>query len=457
MDTDSSQSKAVFTWESNFSQNMGSDIKYAAGTSTSVSASADSKISSGVSWSVNLAAAGGSMSFYESKTSLQFAGASFGMTEAYQKTHQDVFSVSVGSTKPVVYWTLRILAVLATISQATALLYAPKPWIKVDEDDVKKMAAAGAFNTSIYAGLAGPLLATLAVLALHINKSTTKLKLINKSKATLSISKNARAFIGVQDTNVGGASGLKFNRDEFELLSFAKNDALAFSNSGFGSGDTSYVRHGWEVVGFKDPDKDATRIKGSHEKLEIKSKDIDLETNDKSRITMRGSSINIASEGENHNSRVDIYSKGVTMLQAGTTKEAGKISLSDSQIKMETGALNIVMMPYDFNLSGLNDDQNIHMNKSGIEILHGRSGISLSNSGLDLCNGAIKIMNRSVRIPDIKRMMAVQQNYLKKQLEDRRKKMQELMENKISKVKSNCIELVDRVTRDVEAKLQNIK
>lgn len=461
-ETSAANGRTSFTWGHKFSSSAGSDLKFSAGNSSSVSMSADSKLSAGVSWSIGLGTSAG-LTLYDSKFSTHLAGASSGIEEAYQKSYKDTFSISVGSFDRTLYWKLKLFTGLAVTPQigvvaSLGATTAPLTY-DINDSEAKRLAGQWWVQAGMYAGAVSALGAALAACYLNFKKFSKKRERIDKSKATISVSKNSRAFIGVQ----GGskASGLQFQDGSFKLLSMG-GENVSFNRVGYEdpTAEKFLDRHGWEVVGLTDSHKAATEISGNNKKLKLKSSRIFFSAGEKTKISkitvgpFDSGHHGVKIEASGNKSRISLSSNQEILLAAGKSPTKGRLMLSDKSAKLQTGAAEISIDNKKFLISGYLQNQKIEVSKNGIIVGHGGNVMKIHTAGVDLCGGALKIFNGTVAIPAIEAEMAAQKKALEEEVSVRVELAELELNERIEQAETKLNDIINKITSEAEAALR---
>jgi len=464
--------RAKYNWGFDYKHSTGTDYKYSAGTSTSISISADTKISTGASYSINLGSLGGSFTVYDSKFSQHFGGASSGIETAYQKSYQDTFSIAISSTDPWLFKRIKyfstgliLMSVGTMLSSAATVL--PFQTLAKDEkkgiDEAKDIAAGWFAKTSYIASAVTAVVAAAGAVYMHVHKRGKPLKFNDTSTATIGLSKNSRAFLGVQNKKL--ASGLQFWNGEFRLAAHGVKDETngAFARASLADvakgQETKYARHGWEVVGFQDPQNALTEIKGDTTEIGIKSSDV--------RIWSEKDGLN---DGEIHIGTRGVGDRGITIgsemigvdakkeleLIGGNSGDKGILKMLDKSVTLKSGAIGIKLLAdRAFVVGGLVKDQSIAMNKQGVFIKNGSNdnSIVMNAAGMNLCNGAIKILGPTVMIKDIEENIKNQKAHLESQIQQKVKIAKDKLNEKMDDAIYMLAALIDDVQRTVETKI----
>lgn len=464
--------RAKYNWGFNYSHSTGTDYKYAAGTSTSVSVSADTKISTGASYSINLGSVGGSYTLYDSKFSKHFGGASSGIETAYQKSYEDAFSIAISSTDPWIFKRIKIYSailittsVVAAVSPAATVLpfqtLAKDTEKKIDEG--KDIAATWFARTSYIASAFTSITAAIGAISMHWHKHNKHLKIKDTSKATIGLSKNSRAFLGVQNNKL--ASGLQFWNGEFRLAAHGVKDETngAFARASLADvakgQETKYARHGWEVVGFQDPQNALTEIKGDTTEIGIKSSDVRI-WSEKDGLNDGEIQIGTRSVGDRGititSEMINMDAKKELELTGGNSADKSILKMLDESVTLKSGAIGIKLLAdRAFVVDGLAKDQSITMSRQGVFIKNGsdNSSIRLDAAGMNLCNGAIKILGPSVLIPDVEQKMTAQKAHLESQIQQKVKIAKDKLNEKMDDAIYMLAALIDNAGRTVETRI----
>ncbi len=450
-----------------YSASLGS-LSYSAGTSGSVSASVNTSVSLGASFSVSTGV-GGSFTLYDSRFSQHLWGGSSGLGEAHQKTYIDTFSIAVGSQDPWMVSMNKIFTVLAIISPAVLLAngavsgyfrHKNKDWDV--SDDVSKIQGYATLSVQNLIALGAGILAVIA----RVHKNRKTVKSVDDSKATLGISKNARAFLGVQNNTK--ASGLSFHKGNFELSSISeKSEDGAFSRMGFGTKldkqGQKYARHGWEVVGFNGSAKRSTKIRGTTQKLDIESPKIWLESkneNKSGKITlgsMAKGQHGVHIEAKGPRAKIDIHSHIDTRVRGGSTKHTAELYLKDKHAVLRAGSAKLALANDVYSVTGYGAGQIIEMKVGGITLKHGSNSIVLNSAGIALAGSAIKIINPSAVPFDIAEKIKAEKEYLEDQISGLEYLTRVNMEFKIDEAMTKLEDMIDKVKSDVGAKLRDLE
>lgn len=445
-----------------YSASLGS-MSYSAGTSASVSASVDSKISMGASWSFNLASAGGSFTFYDSKFSQHLAGASSGIEEAYQKTYQDTFSITVGSLDPFILKKISLFTKIALISQITLVagngltslgFYANKG---VVSDHVSLIQGSVASGVQILSTLS----AVVGAVWMANYKHSKVLKLVNEAQGTIGISKNARAFLGVQGSDQ--ASGLSFHKGNFELASIGGGKGK-FARAGLGqalaSGNHLAV-HGWEAVGFNEPEEASTKISGDTEELKILSNKIALERkvveNQKKQTEMQIllDSDGLLIENKKAGSKTRILSKSEVLIKGGDVfRSHGRMRLADHAASLKVGPIGMGIEESKIKLMGFLKDPALIADSMGVTVGHGKNAAVFNSMGINIGNGAITILNGAVAIPAVGDQMKAQKEELELKTSLLAEATKNLLNEKKKELEEKLLSRIDKVKSSVEAQLR---